>query len=214
MKKRIMSVIAIALLASDNTIKAQSKWAVSVKGSPALSWMHNSDDKDLAGFDSKTKFTGNFGLGVEYALSQHWGLGLDALYSLQGRKFDYSNTEYNQKNDYIKIPLYASYRTPLSSSVAFVGKLGPQLSILTNSELKGGSQKLDTKDQYKDITFGGVANAGVEFNLSKTLALATGVRFDYDFTNAEDKNFANYPSNRAKTYNSTLGLEIGLKYKL
>jgi opacity protein-like surface antigen len=74
--------------------------------------------------------------------------------------------------------------------------------------------KTDTKNQYKDITFGGVANAGVEFNLSKTLALATGVRFDYDFTNAEDKNAASYPANRAKTYNSTLGLEIGLKYKL
>jgi opacity protein-like surface antigen len=110
MKKRLMSVIAIALLASANTIKAQSNWAVSVKGSPVVSWMNNSDDKDLLGFDSKTKFSGNFGLGVEYAFSQHWGVGLDALYSLQGRKFNYSNTEFKQQNDYIKIPLYASYR--------------------------------------------------------------------------------------------------------
>jgi opacity protein-like surface antigen len=216
MKKRLLSVIAIALLAASfNTINAQdSKWALSVKGSPALSWMNNSDDKDRSGFDSKSKFTGNFGLGVEYAFSSKWGIGLDALYSLQGRKFDLAGTEYNQKNDYVKIPLYASYRTPFSKNVAFVGKLGPQLSILTNSELKAGNLKTDTKDVYKDITFGGVANAGVEFGLSKNILLATGVRFDYDFTNAEDKDYANYPANRAKTYNSTLGLEIGLKYKL
>lgn len=214
MKKSILSVIAIAVLASVNTLNAQDKWSVSVKGSPALSWLHNSDDKDLPGFDNKTKFSGNFGVGVEYALSQHFGLGLDALYSLQGRKFKQSNTEYNQKNSYIKIPLYASYRTPLSNSVAFVGKLGPQLSILTNSDLKAGNVKTDTKDRYKDVTFGGMANAGVEFALSKTLALGTGIRFDYDFTNAEDKDYVNYPANRAKSHNSTLGLEIGLKYKL
>lgn len=214
MKKRLLSVIAIALLASVNTIKAQSNWSVSVKGSPALSWMNNSDDKDLSAFDSKSKFVGSFGVGAEYAFSKHFGLGLDALYSLQGRKYELSGTEFNQKNDYIKIPLYASYRAPLSSSVAFVGKLGPQLSILTNSKLEGANQKADTKDQYKDITFGGMANAGVEFGLSKNLALATGVRFDYDFTNAEDKDAPGYPANRAKTYNSTLGLEIGLKYKL
>ena len=214
MKTRLLSVFAIALLASLNTIQAQQQWSLSVKGTPHLAWMHNSDDNDLPGYESKSKFAANFGLGVEYAFSTKFGIGLDALYSLQGRKFDYSGTEFNQKNDYIKIPLYASYKAPLGKSVAFVGKLGPQLSILTNSELKTGNQQTDTKDQYKDLTFGGMANAGVEFALAKKILLSSAVRFDYDFTNAEDKEFASYPAGRAKTYNSTLGLEIGLKYRL
>ena len=129
MKKRLLSVIAIALLASASTLNAQEKWTVSVKGTPLLSWMHNSDDKDLPGFDSKSKFAANFGLGVEYAFTKNIGIGLDALYSLQGRKFDYSGTEVNQKNNYIKVPLYVTYTTPLSQGVSFTGKLGPQLSI-------------------------------------------------------------------------------------
>lgn len=214
MKKRLFGVIAIALLASAGTLKAQdNKWTLSVKGTPQLSWMNNSDDKDLPGFDSKSKFAANFGLGVEYAFTKKIGIGLDALYSLQGRKFDYSGTEFNQKNNYIKIPLYVSYTAPLSKGVSFTGKLGPQLSILTDSKLESGSQETDTKNQYKDLTFGGMANAGVEFALSKNVFLNTGVRFDYDFTNAEDKDYASYPAGRAKTYNSTLGLEVGLKYR-
>lgn len=213
MKKRLLSVFAIALLASLNTIQAQSKWSLSVKGTPQLSWIHNSDDNDLSGFDSKSKFSANFGLGAEYAFSQKFGIGLDALYSLQGRKFDYSGTEYNQKNDYLKIPLYASYRTPVSNGLSFVGKLGPQLSILTNSEIKAGSLKTDTKDQFKDLTFGGMANAGLEFSLAKNILLNTGIRFDYDFTNAEDSDVPGYTAGRAKSYNSTLGLEIGFKYR-
>ncbi|RYG51342.1 MAG: porin family protein [Chitinophagaceae bacterium] len=214
MKKRLLSVFAIALFASLNTIQAQKQWSLSVKGTPQLTWMHNSDDNDLPGYESKSKFAGNFGLGVEYSFTEKFGIGLDALYSLQRRKFDYAGTSFNQKNDYIKVPLYASYRAPLGSGVAFVGKLGPQLSILTNSELKAGNLKTDTKDRYKDLTFGGVANAGVEFALSKNILLSTAARFDYDFTNAEDKDFSGYTAGRAKTYNSTLGLEIGLKYRL
>ena len=96
-------------------------------------------------------------------------------------------------------------------------KLAPQVSILADSKLtnKDGDEiKPNTKDRYNDATFGAMAAAGAQFKLNKKLFLTTMTRFDYDFTNAEDDGYRYYTAGRAKTYNMTTGLEVGLKYLL
>jgi hypothetical protein len=134
---------------------------------------------------------------------------------LQGQRYEANGVETNQKVNYVKIPLYFSYNTDARKPISFLGKIGPQLGILTDSKLAdkdGDDINSDTKERYSDITFGGMAAGGVQFKLNKSLFLTTLARFDYDFTNAEDDGYAFYPSGRAKTYNMTTGLEVGLKY--
>ena len=126
-------------------------------------------------------------------------------------------SSFNQQNQYIKVPVYFSYNTDASKAVSFFGKVGPQVSFITNSKLNdnNGNKIIgDTKNRYKDVTFGGMVSAGAQYKLQSNLYLTTAVRFDYDFTNAENDTYAGYNSGRAKTYNSTLGLEVGLKYML
>lgn len=215
MKKIVIATLMVLSLAVTHSLNAQKGFSVSVKGTPQFSWMNNSDDNDNNSLNNKSKFGANFGLGTQYNFTNNIGVGLDVLYSLQGRKYDLAGKEYDQKNEYIKIPLYFSYNTDPSKKIAFVGKLGPQLSILANSKLDGENlTKADTKDRYKDITFGGMANAGVQFAIASDIYLNTGIRYDYDFTNAEDDSYRSYPAGRAKTYNSSIGLEVGLKYQL
>jgi len=210
MKKAVIAILVLFSLAAAQSLNAQKGFSVSVKGAPQFSWMNNSDDND-----NKSKFGANFGVGTQYNFNDNMGVGLDVLYSLQGRKYDFAGKSYDQKNDYIKIPVFFSYNTNPAKKIAFVGKLGPQLSILTSSKLNGdGFAKTDTKNRYKDITFGAVAGAGVQFAVARNLYLNTGLRFDYDFTNAEDQGYPGYVAYRPKTYNSTLGLELGLKYQL
>jgi hypothetical protein len=101
--------------------------------------------------------------------------------------------------------------------ISFSGKIGPQVSFLSTSKLTDNDGKDladDTNDHYEKATFGGAAEAGIQIKLQRDLFLTTGVRFDVDFTNAEDKDFTSYPAGRAKTYNMTSGLEVGLKYFL
>jgi opacity protein-like surface antigen len=215
MKKLLTVTLLVFSMTATLSLNAQKGFSVSVKGTPQFTWMNNSDDNDNNSYDSKSKFAANFGVGTQYNFNRNIGVGLDVLYSLQGRKYDLDGGEYDQKNDYIKIPVFFSYNTDPAKKIAFVGKLGPQLSILTNSKLDGGNfAKADTKAQYEDISFGAMANAGVQFAIAKNIYLNTGVRFDYDFTNAEDDSYPSYPTGRAKTYNSSLGLEVGLKYQL
>lgn len=217
MKKFFMYALIFGSLTTVNKATAQQGFSLSLKATPQFSFLNNKDDNDNSSYKRKATFNTNFGIGGGYNFTNKLGVGLDVLYSLQGQRYTLNNgnVEYNQKNEYVKIPLYFSYNTDASKAVSFIGKVGPQVSLITSSKLddKDGNKIVgDTKDRYKSATFGGMALAGAQYKLDKNLYLTTAVRFDYDFTNAEDDKYSGYTAGRAKTYNMTAGLEVGLKY--
>jgi len=220
MKKYFLAVFVLTALTVSKKANAQQGFSVSVKATPQFSFLQNSDDRDNSIIDRKGTFNGNFGIGAGYNFTPSLGVGIDAVYSLQGQKYKFLGAgmgrEINQKLNYVKVPVYFTYTYNPDKPVSFIGKVGPQVSFLTSSKLtdnNGNTLKSNTKDHFKDVTYGGMAAAGVQFKLDKRMYLTTMARFDYDFTNAEDKNDAFYPG-RAKTYNMTAGLEVGLKYML
>lgn len=215
MKKLMIGLFAFAGLISVNKVNAQKGFSASVKATPQFSFLQNKDDKDNSGYENKATFNVSFGIGGAYNFTNKLGVGVDVLYSLQGQRYNLSGTEYNQKNEYVKVPVYFTYNSSPAKTVSFVGKIGPQVSFITSSKLdnKNGETVLsDTKDHYKSATFGGAALAGVQFKLGQNTYLVTAARFDYDFTNAEDDTYPNYTAGRADTYNMTAGIEVGLKY--
>ena len=212
--KNVLHVMAsVMMLTIAVTASAQKGLSLSVKGIPQFAWSHNSDDKDISGYKGKSKFRAAFGVGAEYGLTKNIGLGLDVLFSLQGKKYDLNKVPYDLINDYVKIPVYLIYNSGSKSKIAFVGKLGPQFGILSRSRLKGNNKDIDTKDLYKNFNVGVATNAGIQLELSKNFFLDGGLRFDYDFTNAEDEQFSTNRG-RASSHNSTLGLEIGMKFRV
>lgn len=217
MKKILIATVAFFSVAAINNAQAQSGVSFSIKGTPAATWMNISNDRDNSTTEFDPMFGASFGIGAGYEFNKYIGVELDALYSLQGRSFKTAGVESRQRVNYVKVAPMFTYTIPTSGIVSFVGKVGPQLSILTDakySDKDGNTIKEDMKDQYESVTFGGVANIGAQFQLSKSLFLTTGLRYDMDFTNAENKDFGEYPSGRNTTLNSTAGLEVGLKVKL
>lgn len=217
MKIFFICMFAFAAFLTVDKANAQQGFSLSIKGIPQFSLMYNKDDNNNSGYSKKTTFNGSFGLGAGYNFDQNFGLGLDMLYSLQGQRYQLSGPEYNQKNDYIKVPVYFSYNTDPSKKLSFIGKLGPQVSFLTSSKLddkNGNTINGNTKGQYKNATFGAMISAGAQYKLSNNLYLGTAWRFDYDFTNAKDDQYADFTGGNANTHNMTSGLEVGLKYML
>ncbi len=215
MKKLVIYLFAFAGLTSINKVNAQKGFSASVKATPQLSFLQNKDDNDNNSYDNKATLNANFGIGGAYNFTDKLGVGVDVLYSLQGQRYKLSGTEYNQKNEYVKVPVYFTYNSNSAKTVSFVGKIGPQVSFITSSKLddKDGKTILsDTKARYKSATFGGAALAGAQFRLDPNMYLITAAHFDYDFTNAEDDTYAGYISGLANTYNMTAGIEVGLKY--
>jgi hypothetical protein len=215
MKKIFAGLLIVAALVT-NQLKAQHNFSVRVFGAPQFGFLQNKDDMKKAGFDSKARFNTAFGVGCAYSFTKKAALGLDVLYSLQGQRFDINGKDSVQKQNYFKIPVYFEFMADASGPVCFVGKIGPQLSILASSkrEPDKGSFSTNTRDWYKSVTVGGMAGAGAQFRLRRKLFLTTMGRFDYDFTNAEDRGHKYWRGDRNNTYNMTAGLEIGLRYQL
>lgn len=179
--------------------------------------MLNSDDKDAPDFKRKATFGASFGVGAGYNFTNNLGLGLDVLYSIQGQKYEVNGVEFNQKVNYLKIPLMFTYNTNPSAPVVFTAKAGPQLGLRMGAKVTDSDNNDiigDAKDMYSSVDFGAVAGAGVRFALTQKLSLDAGIRFDYSFTNAENSDYVHYAPGRANTNNMTAGIELGLRYHL
>lgn len=217
MKKFFISALVITGLAINNKADAQQGFSVNVKAAPQFSFLQNKDDNNNSNYNNKATINVSVGAGAEYGFSKHLGVGFDALLSFQGQRYTLNNIEFNQKVNYVKLPVYFTYNSDASKQVSFIGKIGPQLSFVSDANFadKDGNKILDdTKNRYKTTTFGGAAVAGAQYKLGKQTYLSTAIRFDYDFTNAEDDSYPGYAFGRAKTYNSTVGLEVGVKYMI
>ncbi|RYD55437.1 MAG: PorT family protein [Sphingobacteriales bacterium] len=220
MKKIFMTAaIALTTLTVATKANAQQGFNFGVRAIPQTNWMLNSDDNDDPNYKRETTYGAAFGVGAGYNFTKNMGINLDVLYSMQGQTSTNEGIETKQRVDYVKIPLMFTYNTGIDSNhkVAFIGKLGPQLGIRTSSKFlnaDGDAIIDDANDFYKSTTFGAVAGAGARFALAKNLTLDAGVRFDYDFTDAEDKDFVLYAKDRAATNNMTLGVELGLNYHI
>lgn len=215
MKKLVICLFAFAGAASPGKALAQKGFSASVKTTPQFVFLENKDDNNNNNYQAKATFNTDFGIGGAYNFKDKLGLGVDLLYSLQGQRYKFSGIEYNQTNEYIKVPVYFTYNSNPSKIVSFVGKVGPQVSFITSSKLEDKDGKTilsDTKDRYESSTFGGAALAGLRIKLDQNMSVVTTARFDYDFTNAEDKAYVGYTSARSDTYNMTAGIEVGLEY--
>lgn len=212
-----MSAFAVAMLTGiGSTAMAQKGFNLSVKATPQFSFLQNRDDNDNNDIKRTATFNTNFGIGAGYNFNENMGIGADVLYSLQGQKYEMSGVELEQKLEYVKVPVFFSYNTDASKTTSFYGKIGPQVSFLTNAKMTAPDGKeafVENKDRYEEVTFGGMANAGVQFRLSPNIFLQTGLNVDYDFSNAENKNYPVVVAGRGNTSNMTAGVQIGLKYQ-
>jgi len=217
-KQSIIAVLSVMIIMALTTnVHAQQGLSVSVKAAPNMSNMLNKDDLDNNNYDWKATPGESFGFGAEYGFNKNMGVGVDVLYSLQGQRFEINGTEYNQRVNYIKVPVMFTYNMKLNNMLSLTGKAGPQVSFLTKSRLMDDDRndlKSNTNEEYENVTFGGMFSAGVNLKIMKNLYATGGIRFDGDFTNAEDKTYQYYQTGREKSYNMTAGLEFGLKYML
>lgn len=210
-----ISLSMMIMMAMTTNVNAQKGLNLSVKATPEFSFLLNQEDNDNSLYDSKATFNTNFGIGAGYNFTDNVGVAIEGLYSLQGQKYELSGKDYNQKVNYIKVPVYFTYNSNPEKLISFSGKIGPQVSFLSTSKLTNDDGKnlvSNTNDRFEKATFSGAAEAGIQLRMDKNLFLTAGVRFDADFTNAEDEDYTTYPAGRAKTYNMTSGLEVGFKY--
>lgn len=130
-----ISLSVMIMMAMTKNVNAQKGFNLSVKATPEFSFLLNKDDNDNHLYNSKATFNTNFGIGAGYNFTEKLGVAIDVLYSMQGQKYKLSGREYDQKVNYIKVPLYFTYNSNPAKLISFSGKIGPQASFLSTSKL-------------------------------------------------------------------------------
>jgi hypothetical protein len=233
MKKSILlaSIITTAIIVSTKNADAQQGIQLGIEGSPQISWIINNDDQTNKQFEYQNTFNGSFGISGQYGFTKNMGIGLNALYSIQGQRFKLSGIERTKQIEYLKIPLMFTYNYEFNSDIKFIGKIGPQLGVLTNAKLidKDGDAIVGNhKEAYEDYDFEGVLYAGIGYKINDNVFIDSSLRFDYGFTDAENKNYtkninnpyeliqtngySNNVNSRKNANNITSGLSFGIRY--
>jgi opacity protein-like surface antigen len=217
MKKTILlSMMTVTTLLTVITgAKAQKGLYVGAQGAAQVSVMFNGSDVDQPGADYKSKFGTAFGVNAGYNFSKHMGVGTEVTYSTIKQRYIDNSSSFTQKFNYLKIPVLFAYNTNPDRKFMFTAKAGPQLGILLKSKITGATNTAlngNTKDQYKKLTFGAMAGAGVRMRMADNIYLDAGIHVDGTISNTEDKGYKGYAVNRAKTHDLNAGLEVGIKY--
>lgn len=214
MKKAIIAFAT--LLATTTATYAQQGFSLSVKAAPQMSWMMNADDKDNGLYETKAQVGFAAGIGGAYNFTDKLGVGVDAMYSYEGRKFVLLGREFDQRISYLKVPVYFAYSFNTGHTFSYTAKLGPQASFLLNSKLKdqdGRELGADNDKQFSDFNLGAMAGFDVNAQVAKSMQVSLGVRADGTFTNAENEDAPDYNTERAATHNFTPGVYVGFKYQ-
>lgn len=214
MKKAIIAFAA--LLATTTATYAQKGFSLSLKAAPQMSYMLNADDKDNPLYETKGQFGFAAGIGAGYNFTNNLGIGLDAIYSYEGRRFEVLNQEFDQRVSYLKIPVYFAYSFNTGHTFSYTAKLGPQASFLLGSKLQdadGNKLGDNNNEQFSDFNFGAMAGFDVNAQVAKSIQVSLGVRADGTFTNSENEDAPAYNQDRATTRNLTPGVYVGLKYQ-
>ena len=216
MKKTILlSMMTVTTLLTVITAKAQQGLYVGAQGAAQVSVMFNESDVDNPSADYKSKFGTAFGINGGYNFSKHLGVGTEVTYATIKQRYLDNSVSYTQKFNYLKIPVLFTYNTNPDRKFIFTAKAGPQVGILLRSKITDASISSlngNTKDQYKKLTFGAMAGAGVRMRMTDRIYLDAGLHVDGTFSNTEDKDYKGYAAGRAKSHDLNAGVEAGIKY--
>jgi len=133
--------------------------------------------------------------------------------------------------NYIKLPLMISLTSDNTKPFFFTLLAGPQFNFLidvaqevNHYDIDYPNSNIKPLDLYKPLTINGVLAVGSACNLTPHLVLSARIRVDYGFEDVEKKDVMVsyygatpvrfYSNDRQATHNLTIGLLLGLDFKL
>jgi hypothetical protein len=115
---------------------------IGIKGGLNVFNIHNDNGVK---YDAKTGL--HLGLLGHIHLDKEWAVQPEIVYSSQGAKYNFANSETRVNLDYINVPVLLQYMF----DNGFRFEAGPQVGFLINAKT---GNKIDVIDNYKSIDFG------------------------------------------------------------
>jgi hypothetical protein len=143
-------------------------------------------------YDAKTGLY--LGLLGHIHLNKEWAVQPELVYSSQGAKYNFPNSETRVNLDYINVPVLLQYM--LDNGFRF--EAGPQVGFLVNAKT---GNKIDVMDNYKSIDFG--LGFGIGY-IKPSTGLGIDARYNFGLSDITE-------NNSVKSTNS--GFQLGVFYQ-
>lgn len=215
--KNLCTLFSLFILAAAPAT-AQTGLSISIQGGPQRTDMRC--DRFIT--ENRTGYT--TGIGAAYGITNRVSLGIDAMYSSEGRRMDFKSIfgsgdqDFRERIGYLKVPVYIAYSIRPGKTISFSARLGPQFSYLLHAEGYDRTQETvifpDTKAAYTKFNPGAMAGFDVRARLSRAVSLSLGLRADMTFTDTEAESFFSPTLNDSYTRNINAGAWLGLHYRL
>lgn len=225
-KKMVLLTFIIPFIGGETY--AQKGFQVGFELNPQLSYLYNQDDLDSKYYTQGHAVSGHFGFSGQYGFTENFGVGLNVLYAVQGDKYEWKDATRIKSLSYFKIPVMFTVNIPTQSAWRFVGKIGPQVSFLTDARLYDGEMSVLVKNYtnaFVNYDVGGVVSLGTAYQLSDRFSIDAALRYDMGFVDVEKDSFRRNVHNpddlvtpspasspRGATYNMTYGINVGIRY--
>jgi len=213
-------IILIAILTSFTARMYGQTWTVGPKVGVNITSLSNLDDiKSRVGFTA-----GGF---LVYSFIENFGVGLDAMYSMEGAKYE---SEFGDANDMIRfsskldlnylrfnVPVTYFFRTKQENfrpkiyagpSIAFLLSAKNKTEVISSSDesLLGHETDTDVKDNFKGTDFGALVGAGFNYKLAEAIWLNVDAAYHIGATDiSEDTEQEDPVKTRGFTFTAGVG---------
>lgn len=168
-------LIVFAILSSGVPASTAPDRVAGIKGGLNLA---NLTGEDV--FNNSSSPGGIVGAFARYGLSEKWSVQPEVLWAMRGAEFSAEGIEAEQQFEYLEIPVLA--RMAWRNEGKFEPSLfaGPSLGILLGNKIVDGAE-IDLKDGSKDVDFGLVVGAGLDYTMGPG-AILLDIRYERGLT--------------------------------
>jgi len=177
--KRNLFVFFLLLLIGYRVTGQTNGLYIGLERSPQVSWLYTGN----SALHSRIRLGDQYGLLVHYDFYKQLGIAMDAVISTQEVGLNWQETSYQLRSRYVKIPLQLNYTHLPMGPFSLVGRIGPEVTILTEASLNQNEQSNNVKAVFRDVGIGAAAYAGFRLSIVDFVSLNLGIRLDQDFSN-------------------------------
>lgn len=225
MKKLFVFVLSTFFLTTFLNAQTEPKMHFGLKASPSLAWIMT-DTKGISG--NGTKFGFGYGLMTEFNFSSHYAFatGVDVNYRGGNLKLENdlndstkSTVEAKYTIQYVELPLTLKLKTTEIGYFTYYLQFGisPGINIRAKADTKTTTQvgtheatvvednDEDVKDGINNFNLSMIISGGLEYTLSGSTVLLTGITFNNGFLDIFD-------GDAVKANSNFLALNIGILF--
>jgi long-subunit fatty acid transport protein len=151
-------------------------------------------------WDAKSLVGAHVGGFAEIKIIERLAIQPELLFSMQGAKLEGYGDKFDDKLNYINIPVLAKFYI----TKQFTAEAGPQIGFLVSAKSDGE----DAKDFYKSTDLG--FNFGVGYNFTENLSV--GLRYTVGLSNVADYESQDFDEYLDSPKNSVLALSLAYKF--